>query len=58
MRGTRPGPHAPIVVITAAPDARERAREIQAADFLSKPFDFDDLVRVVQRRYAVAALDG
>jgi len=45
----RPGPHAPIVVVTAAADARERAREIGAADFLPKPFDVDDLIRVVSR---------
>ena len=45
----RPGPHAPIVVVTAAADARERAKQIHAVDFLAKPFDFDDLVRIVQQ---------
>ena len=44
-----PGPHAPIVVMTAAQDARERARQIQADDFLAKPFDLDALVALVQR---------
>ena len=46
---SRPGPHAPIVVVTAAADARERAKQIHAVDFLAKPFDFDDLVRIVQQ---------
>ncbi len=45
----RPGPHAPIVVVTAARDAAERAAEIQAEDVLPKPFRVDDLLRVVGR---------
>ena len=36
-------------VVTAAADARERAKQIHAVDFLAKPFDFDDLVRIVQQ---------
>jgi CheY-like chemotaxis protein len=43
------GPHAPIVVITAAPDAGERAREIQADGYLGKPFDLDELLGLVSR---------
>jgi urea transport system substrate-binding protein len=43
------GPHAPIVVITAAPDAGERAREIQADGYLGKPFDLDELLLLVSR---------
>lgn len=42
-----PGPHAPIVVLTAALDADTLAREIAAEALLPKPFDLDDLVRVV-----------
>src|SRR5690242_18901580 len=45
----RPGPHSPIVVVTAAADARERAKQIRAVDLLAKPFDFDDLVRIVKQ---------
>jgi CheY-like chemotaxis protein len=45
----RPGPHAPIVVVTAARDAAERAAEIQAEDVLPKPFRVDDLLRMVDR---------
>ena len=47
----RPGPHAPIIVMTAARDARSRADEIAADDFLAKPFDLDRLLDLV-RRYA------
>ena len=41
------GPHAPIVVLTAAQDAADRAAQINAEGFLGKPFDLDDLLRVV-----------
>jgi CheY-like chemotaxis protein len=44
-----PGPHAPIVVITAARDAGDRAAQIEADDYLAKPFDLDDLLAVVSR---------
>ena len=37
----------PILVMTAAKDAGERAREINAEGYLSKPFDIDELVRKV-----------
>jgi CheY-like chemotaxis protein len=46
---SQPGPHAPIVVVTAAADARERALQINANGFLAKPFDVEDLIQVVQR---------
>jgi DNA-binding response OmpR family regulator len=41
------GCHPPIVVMTAAQDARRWAREIGARDFLAKPFDLDDLLAKV-----------
>jgi CheY-like chemotaxis protein len=44
-----PGPHAPIVVITAAQDARARAGEVAADGHLPKPFDLNDLFSVVER---------
>src|SRR5579864_1303219 len=43
------GPHAPIVVITAATDAGVRAAEIQADGYLGKPFDLDELLGLVSR---------
>jgi CheY-like chemotaxis protein len=43
----RHGRAAPIVVVTAAEDARARAQEIGADAWLEKPFDLDDVVRMV-----------
>jgi two-component system, chemotaxis family, chemotaxis protein CheY len=43
------GPHAPIIVMTAAHDSRQRAREIAADGFIPKPFDLDDLLALVRR---------
>jgi CheY-like chemotaxis protein len=43
----RPGPHAPIVVITAARDAAARADQIDAAGVLAKPFRVEALVSCV-----------
>jgi CheY-like chemotaxis protein len=37
-----------IVVMTAAPDARQRAAEIGADGFLAKPFDVPDLLSTVE----------
>ena len=44
-----PGPHAPIVVITAAHDALDRMNEIGAFGVLPKPFDLDQLLDEVER---------
>jgi two-component system response regulator MprA len=38
-----PGPHAPIVVVTAARDAAARASQINATTSLAKPFRLDAL---------------
>ena len=43
----QPGPHAPIVVLTAAQDAASRAAQIQADGYLGKPFELDDLLNIV-----------
>ena len=45
----RPGPHAPIVVFTAARNAGERASEIAADAYLAKPFSLDDLIGLAER---------
>jgi CheY-like chemotaxis protein len=42
-----PEPHAPIVVVTAARDAAQRAAEIDANGYLGKPFDTSELVALV-----------
>lgn len=39
----------PILVMTAAQDARLWAEQIGAAGFLAKPFDLDDLLAAVER---------
>jgi len=39
----------PIVVVTAAENARLRAEEIGADGWLEKPFDLEDVVRLVER---------
>jgi CheY-like chemotaxis protein len=45
----RHGLDCPIVVVTAAEDARRRAAEVGASGFLEKPFDLDDVLREVER---------
>jgi two-component system, chemotaxis family, chemotaxis protein CheY len=42
-----PEPHAPIVVMTAARDAAQRAAEIDANGYLGKPFDVSELLALV-----------
>jgi len=39
----------PIVVLTAAEDAKKRAEEVGAVGWIGKPFDLDGLVRVVRQ---------
>lgn len=40
---------APIVVVTAAENARARAEEIDADGWLAKPFDLEDVLAVARR---------
>lgn len=44
-----PPPHAPIIVVTAARDAADRAAQIDADGYLAKPFDLLDLIAMVER---------
>jgi CheY-like chemotaxis protein len=44
----QPGPHAPIIVVTAAREAGERAAQIGAEGVLPKPFGLGDLLEVVE----------
>jgi CheY-like chemotaxis protein len=44
-----PGPHAPIVCVTAAHRVAERAAQIEAEAALPKPFDLDGLLDLVAR---------
>ena len=43
------GEAAPIVVVTAAENARARAEEIGADGWLEKPFEIEDVLRMVAR---------
>ncbi len=45
----RHGKACPIVVVTAAENARQRAAEVDADGFLGKPFEIEDLLRTVER---------
>ncbi|WP_242395150.1 response regulator [Anaeromyxobacter oryzisoli] len=45
----------PIVVLTAAENADQRAAEIGAEGWLSKPFDIDDVLASVARQLAARA---
>ena len=40
---------APIIVLTAAEDARQRAEEIGAEGYVGKPFEIDELLAEVER---------
>ena len=46
---TRPGPHAPIVVMTAAQNARAWGEEVRADGVIAKPFEMDDFLAVMGR---------
>ena len=45
----RYGRACPIVVVTAAENAQLRAMEIEAEGWLAKPFELDDVLRMVAR---------
>jgi CheY-like chemotaxis protein len=51
----RHGRAAPIVVVTAAENARARAAEVEADGWLSKPFEIDDVLRIVAHHAAAGA---
>jgi DNA-binding response OmpR family regulator len=52
----RHGRAAPIIVVTAAENARLRAAEIEADAWLEKPFELDEVLATVAR-FAGPALD-
>ena len=45
----KPEPRAPVLVVTAARDAAQRAKEVGADGYLPKPCDIDDLIELVGR---------
>jgi CheY-like chemotaxis protein len=42
----------PIVVVTAAQNARQWAEDVGAEAYLAKPFDLEELLAIVQRYYS------
>ncbi|MDQ3870456.1 MAG: response regulator [Chloroflexota bacterium] len=44
-----PGRHAPTIVLSASPGAGEHASELGADAFIPKPFDVDEVIRLVDR---------
>jgi CheY-like chemotaxis protein len=45
----RHGHSIPLVVVTAAEDARGQARRVEAEGYLGKPFDVDTMLAAVER---------
>ncbi len=45
---SQPGPHAPIIVMTAAHEPADRARAVAAESYIAKPFDIDQLLALVR----------
>jgi CheY-like chemotaxis protein len=54
----RYGHACPIVVVTAAENARARAEEIGAEGWLAKPFELEDVLSTVERHLAAAGAAG
>ena len=54
----RYGHACPIVVVTAAENARARAAEVGAEGWLAKPFEIDDVLRMVATHAATGAGHG
>ena len=44
-----PGPHAPIILVSAVNNLAEVAQEMGVEEYLAKPFQLDDLLRAVNR---------
>ncbi len=44
-----PGPHAPIIMLTASRDVPESTAQVEPEARLGKPFDVDDLLSLVGR---------
>ncbi len=51
-----PGPHAAIIVMSAAPVGDAQLRHLDVDAFVSKPFDLDDVLTVVRTQLRTRAL--
>lgn len=45
----QPGPHAPIIVMTAAREPADRAKAVGADAHIAKPFNIDQLLTLIRR---------
>ena len=45
----RAAPRAPVILVTASHDASRRAAQVEADDYLGKPFELDALLDMVAR---------
>ena len=43
----------PIIAMTAAADAKQRAKDINAVDLIEKPFDFDKILATIKKHITV-----
>ena len=43
----------PIIAMTAAADAKQRAKDINAVDLIEKPFDFDKFLATIKKHITV-----
>ena len=44
-----PGPHAPIIVMTAGRNTDESTNDLNIQGFLAKPFDLNDLLKLIEQ---------
>ena len=49
---SQPGPHVPVIVLTAARDAQAWASEAGVEGYLAKPFELEDLMNAVNSIHA------
>ena len=50
-----PEPHAPVVLFSAEPDAKQRAETVKVDGVLAKPFNLEELFDVVRKHAATEA---
>ena len=49
LKGEATTKHIPYIVVSGDRDIAEKARQCGADDFMGKPFEFDDLIRLVNK---------
>lgn len=49
IRENKKTAHIPVIMVSANNETKKIAEQIQANDFLAKPFDIEDLIAIVRR---------